>query len=792
MTPRRLALVPLEDRALPAPLFGSALTYDSADFARADDVATDAAGNVYLAGTFSGTIDADPGAGTVPLDSDAAGNGLVAAYTPAGALVWALQFGAGGGIIDQHITRDAAGNIYLAGLFGGDADFNPGPGVFRMNAPTPGFPSAFVLALTPAGDFRWARQIDPAGTIEVGDVVAVPGGLVVVGSFAGSADFNPEGGTTTLTAAGSFDAYALKLTAAGALTWARAWGGTTPDAAFAVAADAGGSVYATGRFSGTADLDPGAAAAAFTARGDHAAFLVKLDPAGTLAWARAWDGGGSDIGLAVAVTPAGDLYAGGSFQGTVDFDPGPAAVALKASAGLQGLYLTRLTAAGQVVWARGLTGSGFATVTGLAADAGGQAYLTGYFAGPALDLDPGPGRDRTAIPGDDIYGFVARYDPAGRHVWGEVYAGTEVFPAAVAVAPGGDVYTAGSFNGTVDLDPGPGTVARTSPGEFTPTLFLAKLTQPTGPLTYTAPAGNGPDDLVLRRKGGTVEVYDARTRRVVAGKPFDELSAVTITGAADEDDRLTVDYAGGGFYPTTGITFAGGAGGMDTLRVKGADADYVLTAAGLTSTAGPGMTLSGLERAELTGGSGANVLNAAGFAGSVVLSGGGGDDELYGAAGPSTLLGGGGRDILVPGAGPAVVNGGGGVDLLGATADADMALGVREGQATGLRITAAGLPAVFHALSGVETAALSGGAGANVLDTTLFNGSVTLTGGGGNDRLTGGRKADLLIGGAGADTLAGGSGNDVLLGEAGADTFGQAEFDAGEVQDFVGGEDVLV
>ncbi|MBI3469161.1 MAG: hypothetical protein HY000_39655 [Planctomycetes bacterium] len=52
------------------------------------DASTDAAGNVYVAGNFSGVVDFDPGAGTFNLDS-ATGNAFVAKYAPTGDLLWA-------------------------------------------------------------------------------------------------------------------------------------------------------------------------------------------------------------------------------------------------------------------------------------------------------------------------------------------------------------------------------------------------------------------------------------------------------------------------------------------------------------------------------------------------------------------------------------------------------------------------------------------------------------------------------------------------------------------------------
>ena len=72
-------------------------------------------------------------------------------------------------------------------------------------------------------------------------------------------------------------------------------------------------------------------------------------------------------------------------------------------------------------------------------------------------------------------------------------------------------------------------------------------------------------------------------------------------------------------------------------------------------------------------------------------------------------------------------------------------------------------------ISSVEAAELAGGNKANILDASLFNGNVKLSGNGGNDSLLGGPGNDTLVGGSGNDLLKGGNGNDLLQGGTGND-----------------------
>jgi len=146
----------------------------------------------------------------------------------------------------------------------------------------------------------------------------------------------------------------------------------------------------------------------------------------------------------------------------------------------------------------------------------------------------------------------------------------------------------------------------------------------------------------------------------------------TLTGGSGDD---TLD---GG----DGTDLLNGGGGNDTLDggvdsvsdvlhgdagsntvVGSGDVNFTLTNTSLT---GHGVdTLSGIQLATLTGGGGANTLNAGAFTlGGVTLNGGGGADTLLGGAGPDALNGGDGPDSLTGGKGLDVFDGGAGNDAI--------------------------------------------------------------------------------------------------------------------------------
>ncbi|MBL8062060.1 MAG: SBBP repeat-containing protein, partial [Anaerolineales bacterium] len=99
---------------------------------------------------------------------------------------------------------------------------------------------------------------------------------------------------------------------------------------------------------------------------------------GDFAWAKGLGGTAYDVGLAIAVDGSGNVYTTGLFNGTADFDPG-AGTANLTSAGGYDIFVSKLDAIGYFVWAKGLGGTANDVGYGIAVDASGNVYTTGYF-----------------------------------------------------------------------------------------------------------------------------------------------------------------------------------------------------------------------------------------------------------------------------------------------------------------------------------------------------------------------------------------------------------------------------
>jgi hypothetical protein len=151
----------------------------------------------------------------------------------------------------------------------------------------------------------------------------------------------------------------------------------------------------------------------------------------------------------------------GQFNGTVDFDPGPA-VNAHTSAGGADIFLAKYDSLGNYLWAHHF-GTGFLTDEGdrLAIDSSGNIFLTGMF-GSTVDFDPSPGNSATiSSSGSNRSRFLAKYDVSGnfiavKHVGGAVGSlpSSQDGQAGLGCDAAGNVYMCGFYGTSLTLGPG--------------------------------------------------------------------------------------------------------------------------------------------------------------------------------------------------------------------------------------------------------------------------------------------------------------------------------------------------
>ncbi|UTW61702.1 T9SS type A sorting domain-containing protein [bacterium SCSIO 12741] len=138
-------------------------------------------------------------------------------------------------------------------------------------------------------------------------------------------------------------------------------------------------------------------------------------------------------------------------------------------------FVTKSDSAGNLIWAKSFGNPGIATPDDIAVDDQGNLYITGYFGLQIpVDFDPGPGTFLMTSERAHAQ-FILKLDSRGNFVWARQLPQNSRIPGYLSITldGAGDVYVAGGFQDTIDLDPGPG--VDLNPGNGSQNSFLMKL-----------------------------------------------------------------------------------------------------------------------------------------------------------------------------------------------------------------------------------------------------------------------------------------------------------------------------
>lgn len=321
---------------------------------------------------------------------------------------------------------------------------------------------AFLQASSQNVTLDWMKQLGAAGENINGHYMGLDSGkyVYVGGYFTGTIDFDPGAATANLTSNGSTDIFIAKYDSAGNFKWVRQIGSTPGEDIRGLKVDKRGNVIFTGYYQSTIDMDPGPGTVTVTNTGVNS-FITKLDANGLFIWSKQLELEGCNV---LQTDAQNNIYIGGDFSGSYDFDPGPGAHTLTAPSVLdEDLFILKLNENGEYVWARNMNNGGNTTVreASLAVDQQGAVYMAGNFTGP-MDFDPGAGVfTLSSAGGQDCY--VVKLDNTGNFNWAKSWGATNTdFCYDMIADDNGNIFVTGAFDLTVDFDPGPGTFNLTS------------------------------------------------------------------------------------------------------------------------------------------------------------------------------------------------------------------------------------------------------------------------------------------------------------------------------------------
>jgi len=332
------------------------------------DISSDANGNTYTTGYFSGTAKF----GSIQLTSSGVTDIFIAKVNSQGVYQWAVKAGGVGPDKGNAIKTDAQGNSYVTGFYYGTATFGTTT-ISSVNSSQ----DVFLAKYNSAGILQWVVSAGgSAGDIGNGVNLDNNGNVVITGQFQGSAVF----GTTTLTSMinpnsgnPSFDVFTAKYSAAnGSFIWAKKGTAKYDDRGMDVACDLSGNIYVIGQFSDTIKFDQ-----THNNNMNNICFVIKYNSSGNEQWFRCIGGTSQCMGYGIAVDKNSNIYVTGDFNSSLIFFGNPNTTISNTYPNC--IFIAKYNSGGDLLWAKSDGSQSEITSRNIALDDSSNAYVVGSF-----------------------------------------------------------------------------------------------------------------------------------------------------------------------------------------------------------------------------------------------------------------------------------------------------------------------------------------------------------------------------------------------------------------------------
>lgn len=271
----------------------------------AEGLAVDFAGNVYLAGTTTDTLNIASG-GFQNTYGGGNSDAFLVKFDAIGNRLWATYYGGESNDFGQCVATDTLGNVFLGGITQSNSGI-ASKGFQNANGGGTTDMDAFLVKFDASGNRLWGTYYGGSGDDQGYSVSTDHAGNVYLAGTTQSFPGIASGGFLN-TYSGPSNGFLVKFNANGTRLWATYYGGLSGDG---VATDVSGNVYLTGTTTGYAVMDIASGGFQNTNGGAADVFLVKFNPAGNRLWATYYGGAGDEEDPNVATDATGNVYLAG-------------------------------------------------------------------------------------------------------------------------------------------------------------------------------------------------------------------------------------------------------------------------------------------------------------------------------------------------------------------------------------------------------------------------------------------------------------------------------------------------
>jgi len=448
-------------------------------------------------------------------------------------LVYCGFVGGSGEDRGNGIAVDASGNAYITGgTYSTEVNFPVAAGPdLTYNG---GNYDAFVAKLNASGTALVYCGYIGGSAYDVGNAVAVDasGNAYITGTTDSTASSFPVAVGPDLTHNGGYDdAFVAKINPAGtALVYCGYIGGSSSDSGCGIAVDASGNAHITGTTASTAATFPKTVGPDLTYNGGiYDAFVAKVNAAGTaLLYCGYIGGSGDDFGWGIGLDGTGNAYVIGDTDSTESTFPAAGGPDLTQNGDIDA-FVAKVNPAGTALVYCGYVGGMWTDHgCGIAVDAPGNAYVTGYTdsSGLTFPVKVGPG----TIQSGGFDAFVAKVNPAGTALLYCGYIGGSAYDlgAGIAVDSSGNAFVTGwthSTEATFPVTAGPDLTYNDTLNYFD--AFVAKVNASGTGLAYCGYIGGDSLDY------GNAIAVDASGNAYLTGTTWSKETTFPVTAGPD-------------------------------------------------------------------------------------------------------------------------------------------------------------------------------------------------------------------------------------------------------------------
>jgi hypothetical protein len=210
-------------------------------------------------------------------------------------------------------------------------------------------------------------------------------------------------------------------------------------------------------------------------------------------WAARIAGTGTDNGNAIATDTSGNVFVTGYYSAALTlYNSSGVSNASLAYTGSNDCFVAKYSSTGAVLWAAQIAGTGNDYGQGIATDASGNVFVTGWYSAALTLYNTGGTTGATLSNAGGYDCFIAKYTSAGAVSWAaQIATSLEDIGEKIATDSSGNVFVTGYYNSALNLYNTGGTTGATLAYSGSQDCFIAKYTS-AGAVSWAARiAGSG-------------------------------------------------------------------------------------------------------------------------------------------------------------------------------------------------------------------------------------------------------------------------------------------------------------